>query len=95
MCFFLIIAYHFSWDLRLDVKQGWCFVFLARLFGVWQWVYKISQQYTEELKSCEGWDGWEEEQQQLSVIMSRIQTALQATGEKLEEGPALLSYTGL
>ncbi|XP_034064419.1 ciliogenesis and planar polarity effector 1 isoform X2 [Gymnodraco acuticeps] len=66
----------------------------SRLFGVWQWVYKISQQYTEELKSCEGWDGWEEEQQQLSVIMSRIQTALQATGERLEEGPALLSYTG-
>ncbi|KAK5852080.1 hypothetical protein PBY51_023582 [Eleginops maclovinus] len=66
----------------------------SRLLGVWQWVYKISQLYTEELKSCEGWDGWEEEQQQLSVIMSRIQIALQATGERLEEGPALLSYPG-
>ncbi|XP_070707145.1 ciliogenesis and planar polarity effector 1 [Pempheris klunzingeri] len=66
----------------------------SRLFGVWQWVYKITQQYTEELRSFKSCDGWEEEQQQLSVIMSQIQTALQATGGRLEEGPALLSYPG-
>ncbi|XP_045922847.1 ciliogenesis and planar polarity effector 1 isoform X1 [Micropterus dolomieu] len=66
----------------------------SRLLGVWQWVYKVTQQYMEELKSFKGCDGWEEEQQQLSVIMSQIQTALQATGERLEEGPALLSYPG-
>ncbi|XP_042251450.1 ciliogenesis and planar polarity effector 1 isoform X3 [Thunnus maccoyii] len=66
----------------------------SRMFGVWQWVYEITQQYMEELKGFEGCDGWEEEQQQLSCIMSQIQTALQATGERLEEGPALLSYPG-
>ncbi|KAI3362297.1 hypothetical protein L3Q82_012605 [Scortum barcoo] len=66
----------------------------SRLLGVWQWVYEITQQYTEELKRFKGCDGWKEEQQQLSVIMSQIQTALQATGERLEEGPALLSYPG-
>ncbi|XP_034751796.1 ciliogenesis and planar polarity effector 1 isoform X2 [Etheostoma cragini] len=66
----------------------------SRLLGVWQWVYKVTQQYMEELKSFKGCDGWEEEQQQVSVIMSQIQTALQATGERLEEGPALLSYPG-
>ncbi|XP_040012827.1 ciliogenesis and planar polarity effector 1 [Xiphias gladius] len=66
----------------------------SRLVGVWQWVYKITQQYLEELKSFKGCDGWEEEQEQLSFIMSQIQTALQATGERLEEGPALLSYLG-
>ncbi|XP_047185530.1 ciliogenesis and planar polarity effector 1 isoform X1 [Scophthalmus maximus] len=66
----------------------------SRLFGVWQWVYKATQQYVEELRSFEGCDGWEEEQQQLSLIVSQIQMALQATGEKLEAGPALLSYPG-
>ncbi|KAM8743852.1 ciliogenesis and planar polarity effector 1 isoform 3-T4 [Acanthopagrus schlegelii] len=66
----------------------------SRLFGVWKWVYKVTQQYMEELKSFKGCDGWEEEQQQVSVIMSQIQTALQATGERLEEGPVLLSYPG-
>eukprot|EP00064_Thunnus_orientalis_P007705 superscaffoldBa00000871_g7727 len=66
----------------------------SRMLGVWQWVYEITQQYMEELKGFEGCDGWEEEQQQLSCIMSQIQTALQATGERLEEGPALLSYPG-
>ncbi|XP_054468861.1 ciliogenesis and planar polarity effector 1 [Anoplopoma fimbria] len=66
----------------------------SRLLRVWQWVYKITQQYMDELKSFKGCDGWEEEQQQLSVIMSQIQTALQATGERLEEGPSLLSYPG-
>lgn len=49
----------------------------------------------EELKHLKGYDGWEEEEQQISVIMSQIQTALQATGERLEDGAALLSYPGL
>ncbi|XP_062290536.1 ciliogenesis and planar polarity effector 1 [Scomber scombrus] len=66
----------------------------SRMFGVWQRFYEITQQYMEELKGFKGCDGWEEEEQQLSVIMSQIQTALQATGERLEEGPALLSYPG-
>ncbi|KAG7498681.1 cilioproteinsis and planar polarity effector 1 isoform X1 [Solea senegalensis] len=66
----------------------------SRLFGVWQSVYKVTQQYLEELNRYEGSDGWEEEQEQLSFIMSQMQMALQATGERLEEGPALLSYPG-
>ncbi|KAM7392880.1 hypothetical protein PAMA_007814 [Pampus argenteus] len=66
----------------------------SRMFGVWRWVYEITQQYMEELKGFEGCDGWEEEQQQLSLIISQIQTALQATGERLEECPTLLSYPG-
>ncbi|KAK2819157.1 hypothetical protein Q5P01_024718 [Channa striata] len=66
----------------------------SRLFGVWQWVYEITQQYMEELKTFKGCDGWDEEQQTLSVIMSQIQKALQAAGERLDEGPALLSYPG-
>lgn len=49
----------------------------------------------EKLKTFKSCDGWDEEQQHLSVIMSQIQIALQATGERLEEGPALLSYPGL
>lgn len=48
----------------------------------------------EELKNLKDCDGWEEEQHQLTVIMSQIQVAIQATGVKLEEGPALLSYPG-
>lgn len=48
----------------------------------------------EELKNLNDCDGWEEEQHQLTVIMSQIQGAIQATGVKLEEGPALLSYPG-
>ncbi|CAJ1070587.1 ciliogenesis and planar polarity effector 1 isoform X1 [Xyrichtys novacula] len=66
----------------------------SRLLGVWQWVYGITQQYVEELKSFQGCHGWDEERQESSVIMSQIQKALQATGERLEEGPALLSYPG-
>ncbi|XP_056287984.1 ciliogenesis and planar polarity effector 1 isoform X2 [Pseudoliparis swirei] len=66
----------------------------SRLLRVWQWVYKITQQYMDDLQSFKGCDGWEEEQQQSSIIMSQIQMALQATGERLEEGPALLSYPG-
>lgn len=49
----------------------------------------------EGLKSLEGHDGCEEEQQQMTAIMSQIQAALQATGQKLEEGPALQAYPGL
>ncbi|XP_054613801.1 ciliogenesis and planar polarity effector 1 isoform X2 [Dunckerocampus dactyliophorus] len=63
----------------------------SRLVGVWQWVYKVTRQYQEEVQDG---NGCEDEQEQLSVIMSDIQTALQATGEQLEEGPALLNYTG-
>lgn len=48
----------------------------------------------EELKNLKDCEGWEEEQHQLTVIMSQIQGAIQATGVKLEEGPALLSYPG-
>lgn len=66
-----------------------------RLLGVWQLVYNITQQYAEELQRFKGCDGWEEEDQMLSVIMSQIQTALQATGQSLEEGHSLLSYSGL
>ncbi|XP_062269256.1 ciliogenesis and planar polarity effector 1 [Platichthys flesus] len=66
----------------------------SRLFEVWQWVYKVTQKYMEELKNYEGCDGWEEEQQQLNFLMSQIQAALQATGAKLEQGPALMSYPG-
>lgn len=73
----------------------WVCFFPPRLQGAWRWLYKVSQQYTEGLKGLEGHDGCEEEQQQLSAIMSQIQAALQATGEKLEEGPAMLSYPGL
>lgn len=58
-------------------------------------MYKIAQQYVEELKGFKGCDGWEEEEQQSSAILSQIQTALQATGERLEESPALLSHPGL
>ncbi|XP_041826553.1 ciliogenesis and planar polarity effector 1 isoform X3 [Melanotaenia boesemani] len=66
----------------------------SRLLRVWQLVYNITQQYAEELKRFKGCDGWEDEEHQLSVIMSQIQTALQATGEMLEEGPELRSYPG-
>ncbi|XP_072227956.1 ciliogenesis and planar polarity effector 1 [Leuresthes tenuis] len=66
----------------------------SRLLGVWQLVYNVTLQYAEELKSFKGCDGWAEEEQQLSVILSQIQTALQATGVRLEEGPALLNYPG-
>lgn len=70
--------------------------FFIRLLGVWQWVYRITQEYMEEVKNFnfKDCDGWEEEQHQLRLIMSQIQAAIQATGVKLEEGPALLSYPG-
>lgn len=68
--------------------------FFCRLLGVWQWVYRLTQEYMEELKNLKDCEGWEEEQHQLTVIMSQIQGAIQATGVKLEEGPALLSYPG-
>ncbi|PWA26913.1 hypothetical protein CCH79_00000898 [Gambusia affinis] len=66
----------------------------SRLLGVWQLVYDVAQQYAEELKRFKDCDGLEEEEQKLSVITSQIQTALQATGENLEEGRSLLSYQG-
>ncbi|XP_034565265.1 ciliogenesis and planar polarity effector 1 isoform X2 [Notolabrus celidotus] len=66
----------------------------SRLLGVWQWVYKMTQQYVEDLKAFQGFDGLDEELHKVSVIMSQIQTAVQATGERLEDGPALLSYPG-
>ncbi|KAM9841669.1 LOW QUALITY PROTEIN: ciliogenesis and planar polarity effector 1 [Aulostomus maculatus] len=66
----------------------------SRLFRVWQWLYEITQQYMKELKVLKGCDGWEEEQQRMSVIISQIQIALQASGERIEEGPTLLSYPG-
>jgi len=71
------------------------FFFFTRLLGVWQLVYNVTLQYAEELKSLKGCDGWAEEEQQLSVILSQIQTALQATGVRLEQGPALLNYPGM
>lgn len=70
-------------------------IFTDRLLGVWQLVYDVTLQYAEELKRFKGCDGLEEEEQKLSVITSQIQTALQTTGEKLEEGLSLLSYQGL
>lgn len=69
-------------------------MFLDRLLGAWQLVYDVVQRYAEELKRFKDCDGLEEEEQKLSVITSQIQTALQATGENLEEGRSLLSYQG-
>ncbi|XP_074546537.1 ciliogenesis and planar polarity effector 1 isoform X2 [Halichoeres trimaculatus] len=66
----------------------------SRLLGVWQWVYEITQQYVQDLKTFQGCDGWDEELHRVSVIMSQIQIAVQSSGEKLEEGPTLLSYPG-
>ncbi|XP_061731707.1 ciliogenesis and planar polarity effector 1 isoform X1 [Nerophis ophidion] len=66
----------------------------SRLAGVWKWVYKVSRQYQEEIRGFKDGSGWEAEDEQLSVIISEIQRALQATGERLEEGPTLLNYTG-
>ncbi|XP_061589161.1 ciliogenesis and planar polarity effector 1 [Cololabis saira] len=66
----------------------------SRLLGVWRLMYDITQQYVEQLKKFKGCDGWEEVEQQLSLIMSQIQAALQATGQWLEDGPELLSYPG-
>ncbi|XP_077398572.1 ciliogenesis and planar polarity effector 1 isoform X2 [Vanacampus margaritifer] len=67
----------------------------SRLSGVWQWVYKVSQHYKEDMQGLKEAGDWEEsDEEQLSIIMSKIQAAVQATGEKLEEGPALLNHTG-
>lgn len=46
------------------------------------------------LKSLKDYEGWEEEQHQVTVIMTQIQVAIQATGAKLDEGPVLLTYPG-
>ncbi|CAL8321801.1 unnamed protein product [Lota lota] len=61
---------------------------------VWQWLYSLTQRYMDELKGYTGCDGWAEEQQQASVVLSQIQECLQGTGVKLEDGPALLSCQG-
>ncbi|XP_024236537.1 ciliogenesis and planar polarity effector 1 isoform X3 [Oncorhynchus tshawytscha] len=66
----------------------------SRLRGAWRAVYRHTLQYWEELKYRRSGTGWEEEQGRVSVILSQIQTALQGMGERLEEGPTLLSYTG-
>ncbi|XP_035990365.1 LOW QUALITY PROTEIN: ciliogenesis and planar polarity effector 1 [Fundulus heteroclitus] len=66
----------------------------GRLLGVWQLVYDVAQRYAEELRRFRSCDGSDEEEQKLSVVTSRIQTALQATGGNLEEGRPLLSYQG-
>ncbi|XP_056875211.1 ciliogenesis and planar polarity effector 1 isoform X3 [Takifugu flavidus] len=66
----------------------------SRLLGVWQWVYRVTQEYVEELRNLKDCEGWEEEQHQLTGIMSQIQVAIQATGATLEEGPVLLTCPG-
>ena len=65
-----------------------------RLLGAWQWLYSLTQRYTEELQGYAGCDGWAEERAQASVVLSQIQEALQGTGARLEDGPALLSCQG-
>ncbi|RVE65772.1 hypothetical protein OJAV_G00120160 [Oryzias javanicus] len=65
-----------------------------RLLGVWQLLYDVIQKYAEELNAVQNCNGLEEEKQKLAVIMSQVQTSLQETGEKLEEGPALLNCQG-
>lgn len=84
----------FGWYLGQSRTSFADFSVLCRLLGVWQWLYSITQQYMEELESFKDCDGWEEEQQQLSVMVSQIQTAVQAAGGRLQEGPTLLSYPG-
>lgn len=61
---------------------------------MWQWVYRVTQEYLEELRNLKDWEGGEEEQHQLTGIMSQIQVAIQATGATLEEGPVLLTCPG-
>ncbi|KAF6733239.1 uncharacterized protein FQA47_000825 [Oryzias melastigma] len=65
-----------------------------RLLGVWQLLYDVIQKYAEELKAVQSCNGLEEEKQKLAVIMSQVQSSMQETGEKLEEGPALLNCQG-
>ncbi|XP_057675157.1 ciliogenesis and planar polarity effector 1 isoform X1 [Corythoichthys intestinalis] len=67
----------------------------TRLFGVWQWVYKVSLQYKENNKGLKENDDLKEgDEERLSVRISDIQSALQASGEKLGDGPTLLSHKG-
>ncbi|XP_068609265.1 ciliogenesis and planar polarity effector 1 [Brachionichthys hirsutus] len=66
----------------------------SRLLGVWEWIYKITQRCVEEMKPFKDCEGWEEEQHRLFGIVFQIQAALQVAGQRLEEGPALLDYTG-
>ncbi|XP_020563328.1 protein JBTS17 isoform X3 [Oryzias latipes] len=65
-----------------------------RLLGVWQLLYDVIQKYAEELNTIQSCNGLEEEKQRLALIMSQVQTSLQATGEKLGDGPALLNCQG-
>ena len=62
---------------------------------MWQWLYRATKQYKEELKGVRGCEGWDEEEDRVSMILGQIQTAIQSTGEMLDEGPALLSYSGV
>ncbi|KAK7898647.1 hypothetical protein WMY93_019500 [Mugilogobius chulae] len=66
-----------------------------RLHDVWRWMYTVTQKYMEELEHFKGCDNWEGEKQQLVIIMCKIQAALQASGEPLEERNTLLNYTGM
>lgn len=58
-------------------------------------MYDVIQKYADELKAVQSCNGLEEEKQKLAVIMSQVQSSMQETGEKLEEGPALLNCQGL
>ncbi|KAM9306622.1 LOW QUALITY PROTEIN: ciliogenesis and planar polarity effector 1 [Pholidichthys leucotaenia] len=66
----------------------------SRLLGVWRLLYNTAWRYTEELQAFRGCDGWKEEEQEVSVVLAQIQTALQAAGEKLNQGPHLLPHPG-
>lgn len=62
---------------------------------MWQLLYDVIQKYAEELNTIQSCNGLEEERQRLALLMSQVQTSLQATGEKLGDGPALLNCQGL
>ncbi|XP_061703718.1 ciliogenesis and planar polarity effector 1 isoform X3 [Syngnathoides biaculeatus] len=67
----------------------------SRLFGVWEWVYKVSQKYKEDTRDLMEDKDWEEgDEEHLSAVVSEIQAALEATGQKLEEDSAQLSHKG-
>ncbi|KAJ7987160.1 hypothetical protein DPEC_G00335870 [Dallia pectoralis] len=66
----------------------------SRLQGVWREVYRQTLRRWEGAKYHGGAPDRQEERSRLSGILSQIQAALQQTGAALEDGPALLSYTG-
>ncbi|KAM6986487.1 ciliogenesis and planar polarity effector 1 [Aplochiton taeniatus] len=70
----------------------------SRLVGVWRGVYRFTQRSLEQLRGLGEGRGWEEDQEeeerQLSVLLSQIQGALQDAGGRLDDGPTLLSYPG-